>query len=235
MFSSGESRSTNKARTRSTRTRTKRVAADTDVSKRSPARRAARDTAKTTARKSAPAKSASKKTAAKKPAAAPLAEAAAGSSAPGSERRAPTNLPQKTTRKKQRIHLMVVGCVLLVGIGASAAVGFTDSGYIDINEQILSQYTPEERANRTVPVQNTNTERKIDGGLRGLGTGGSNPPRPITEPPATTTATTSEATASSTADAVGAPETATTTAPVENDEDAQVDQTTATASPATTD
>lgn len=114
-------------------------------------------------------------------------------------RKAPTELSatKRLKRQQQRRRLVVV-VVLAVGIGASAAVGLTDTGVIDVQQTIearnerIRNNQAEERdlvsSKVEVPVQNTNVN-KADGGLIGRGVG-TPPPTP---PPvvATTTATSS--------------------------------------------
>jgi len=120
-------------------------------------------------------------------------------------RKAPTAIASsKAARKRKKKQNLVVAVMILAGIGASAAVGYTDKGQIDIqktmeerNERIRNN-TLNETDNGTqnviVPVQNTS--KKPDGGLRGSG---------IVEPPkapepevASTTATSTDEMASST-------------------------------------
>lgn len=103
--------------------------------------------------------------------------------------------------------MIIVGVLLVVGIGASAAVGVTDDGPIDVNRTV-SERNERIRGNQAndrdtlitnveVPVQNTSNGR-ADGGLVGLGN--VNEPTPEPEPEqATSTASTTAATASSTA------------------------------------
>ncbi|MCB9812216.1 hypothetical protein H6778_01005 [Candidatus Nomurabacteria bacterium] len=128
------------------------------------------------------------------------------------ERKAPTSLAgNKAIVRRKRKRLMVVGVLLVVGLGSSAAVGFTDQGQIDVqatikarNDRIKNNQATEQDLMITqieVPVQNTNKERKVDGGLHGLGI--QTPPKPPVEVASTTasstTASNTDATASSTA------------------------------------
>lgn len=125
-------------------------------------------------------------------------------------RKAPTSLSAIRRRAQfRRKQFIITGVVLLVGVGASAAVGLTDQGQIDVQETIKARNerirtnTADERdlINSTVevPVQDTSAVRKADGGLVGRGTGGAVPkPKPKLEPVSTTTATSSLPTASST-------------------------------------
>lgn len=132
-------------------------------------------------------------------------------------RRAPTGIGAVAKRKRTiQTRLIIVGVLLATGVGASAAVGYSDKGYININDQIMSQRSPEEQANRTLPVQNTNAERRVDGGLRGRGTGGNN-----TAPqPASSASSTATTTASSTAE-----QSATSTDPTASSTTSSVDDT----------
>jgi hypothetical protein len=122
------------------------------------------------------------------------------------ERKAPTPISAEgIARKKANRRRVVVAGLVLLGIGSSAAVGFTDSGQIDVlktieerNQRIRTNTTDERDAfssNVEVPVQTTNTSNKPDGGLKGRGTGGT---VPEVAPVATSTATSSEDMASST-------------------------------------
>lgn len=124
------------------------------------------------------------------------------------KRKAPTPLAaSKVSAARRKKVLMVAIGVLVVGVGASAAVGLTDSGQIDVqqtiearNERVRSNTaTEDDLIGGTVNVPVQSTSQKPDGGLRGLGTGGASPkPAPKPEPTATSTATSSEAVATST-------------------------------------
>jgi hypothetical protein len=113
-------------------------------------------------------------------------------------RKAPTPIADDNeTKKKKRKQIIVVTTMIVIGIAASAAVGFTDKGTIDVqgtiawrNEQ--SRSTGNEGA--IVPEQNS--PQLPDGGLVGLGIGG-----PIEEEkptPEEAAASSTPATASST-------------------------------------
>lgn len=113
-----------------------------------------------------------------------------------SGRKAPTSIAaQEVERKQKKKQLIIVGVVLFIGIGASAGVGLTDQGQINVNqtiearnERVRTNKLDERDVNTSqleVPVQNTNT-KKADGGLIGLGTGG-NTPKPAAEIVAATT------------------------------------------------
>lgn len=110
------------------------------------------------------------------------------------KRKAPTTLGQKRAAKSPaRRHAVVIGLLLIIGVGGSAAIGFSDPGEIDVvktiterNEQAKNSDTPNPIM---VPVQSTTQEP--DGGLVGLGIGG-----PEAQP--ATTSSSTETTASST-------------------------------------
>jgi hypothetical protein len=112
------------------------------------------------------------------------------------KRKAPTPIAEtRATKKNFNRQIVVVVLLLIVGIGASAGVGITDKGGIDINQKI------EDRNNKIrageiqddiIPIQNTNTEP--NGGLIPV----EGAPQPAPAPVATTTASSSAATASST-------------------------------------
>jgi hypothetical protein len=122
-------------------------------------------------------------------------------------RKAPTVFASEKNKHKQRQkQFIVIGIILLVGVGASAAVGYTDKGQINVtqvieerNQRIRTGETDgrDAQTNRVeVPVQNTN--KTANGGLVGLGTGGA---KPTPKPPvdiATSTASSTDSTASST-------------------------------------
>ena len=112
-----------------------------------------------------------------------------------SERRAPTTIATEFSQQKaKRKQLIIVGVLMVVGIGSSAAVGLSDSGKIDVNATIESrnnQLNPDGSQPVLVPVQNTS--READGGLVGLG----DQAAPVVES-ASTSASSADATASST-------------------------------------
>jgi hypothetical protein len=122
-------------------------------------------------------------------------------SAEVTKRKAPTTLsPKGRTKSPARKHAAIIATLLIIGVGGSAVIGFTDPGQIDVvktiterNEQAKNGGTPNPIM---VPVQSTTQEP--DGGLVGLGIGGPE------EKPATTSSST-EATASSTEDVGQAP------------------------------
>lgn len=97
-------------------------------------------------------------------------------------RKAPTPLSYEMKEKRaKKVRAIVAAAILIVGVGGSAVVGYTDKGGIDVNKTI------EERNERTkqsgsggeiIPVQNTNQE--VDGGLIG-GTPGESKETPVPE------------------------------------------------------
>jgi len=123
-------------------------------------------------------------------------------------RKAPTPLAtERLDKKTKKKHLIIATVLLLSGVGASAAVGFTDSGKIDVNQTIQARNdrimsAGEEAAGETiVPVQTTTLP---NGGMRGRGIG--------TRNVATTTetvATTTEETATTTVETASTSEIAT--------------------------
>lgn len=116
------------------------------------------------------------------------------------KRKAPTELKERSNSKnKRRNQLIVTLGILIVGVGASAAVGFTDRGVIDVNkvveernERIRAGGGNAETGTEIIPVQNQNTAREADGGLRPAD------PSTIEPPPATIASTTATSTATST-------------------------------------
>ena len=123
------------------------------------------------------------------------------------KRKAPTPIADEAeralVRKKQFI---TVAIVMLIGVAASAGVGYMEEGRIDVietiearNERIRNNQADERDVITSlieVPVQNT-TERKADGGLIGRGTGG-RAPEPNPSDLASTTASSTDEMASST-------------------------------------
>jgi hypothetical protein len=126
--------------------------------------------------------------------------------APTENRKAPTPLSAegalRLQKRKQRIIVLILLCI---GLGSSAAIGFLDQGQIDVektiearNERIRNNQANEQDtlvSTIEVPVQDTNTQGKPDGGLIGRGTGGR---APVPEVSASSTATSTDQTASST-------------------------------------
>jgi hypothetical protein len=146
-------------------------------------------TAKKTIRRSttkvAPRKTAVRKTAevASKSPAAPIRKAPARVSA--------TPSPRKRGSKK----IVVAGIILLVIVGASVAIGFTDKGPIDVTSVIATRKQnatgEEQRALESVPVQQGQSG-VVNGGL--VGTGAPSPLVPMDPAPHTASSTDSTAT-----------------------------------------
>jgi hypothetical protein len=115
--------------------------------------------------------------------------------APTLARKAPTELsgPSAPVRKTRR-HILVVVGLLLVGAGASAAVGLSDTGQIDVVAAIEERNKrAEERGEPVISVSVQNTPQLPDGGLIPT-----DPNAPLVGVPPTT-ASSSESTATSTA------------------------------------
>lgn len=121
------------------------------------------------------------------------------------ERKAPTPLKaRKTASRTKRNQFVIVGVIIMLGVGASAVVGYTDRGQIDVNKTIEARNeriragggTPDDVTTEVIPVQNTNNTGKADGGLRGRGVGSKTITPPVET--STSTATSTDATASST-------------------------------------
>ncbi len=100
-------------------------------------------------------------------------------------RKSPTPLSGTAARlQQQRRQQMVISGILLTGILASAGIGFSDSGTVDIEQRIESRNerirnnTPTEQdlagGVETVVAASANSARPVeaDGGMRGRGTGG---------------------------------------------------------------
>lgn len=123
-------------------------------------------------------------------------------------RKAPTPLSaDKLAEIKKRKRTITAMVLMLIGIGASAAVGLTDQGRIDV-QQVIEERNERIRNNRPderdiitstvqVPVQDTDTQGKADGGLIGRGTGG-RAPEPAPAAVASSTASSTDLVASST-------------------------------------
>lgn len=127
------------------------------------------------------------------------------------ERKAPTPIAStKASRMKRRKQLITAFVVLVIGIGISAVVGFTDKGQIDVqktiqerNERIRTNTTDERDANTQlieVPVQNTNIKPKE--GLVGAGKAKAPAPAPVPVVTSSTTASTTDTVASTTEDII---------------------------------
>lgn len=121
------------------------------------------------------------------------AKTAETNSTDSSIRKSPTPFAaaKKFKRKGQR-QVIIVGLILIIGIGSSAAIGSTDKGMINVNQAIneRNQKTANPDGSQTVTVPVQNTSNKPNGGLKGLGVG-TVTPEPAPEPIATTTASSS--------------------------------------------
>ncbi len=122
-------------------------------------------------------------------------------------RKAPTELRERShSKNKRRNQLIITLGIFIVGVGASAAVGFTDRGVIDVNkvveernERIRAGGGNAETGTEIISVQNQDKAREADGGLRPADPSTIEPPpAPIASTTATSTATSTDANASST-------------------------------------
>ena len=90
------------------------------------------------------------------------------------ERKAPTPIAAtKAATKSSRRQAAVVGVLILLGVGASAIVGFTDKGPINVEKTIADRNDRISRGEiqgEVVPVQNT--PQVANGGMVGLGSSG---------------------------------------------------------------
>ena len=115
------------------------------------------------------------------------------------QRKAPTPIAaQRATKKSAKRQTFVVILLMLLGIGSSAAVGFTDIGKIDVNKIIEDRNKKVESGElqgEIVPVQNTNQEP--DGGLIQLSVEERNAANAARDAQATAAASTTAANASS--------------------------------------
>ena len=113
------------------------------------------------------------------------------------DRKAPTPIAAtKESTKTLRRQTMVFGVLILLGVSASAIVGFTDKGPINVEKTIAERNDRISRGEiqgEVVPVQNT--PQVPNGGMVGLGTGGS---ENVASSTATTASTTSPSNASTT-------------------------------------
>lgn len=112
-------------------------------------------------------------------------------------RRAPTPIASdKVSKKKSRRQLIVIVGMIVIGVGASAAVGMTDKGTIDV-QGVIAWRNEQARStgNEGAIVSEQNSPQLPDGGLIGMGIGG-----PIGEASSTpgAAASTTPTTASST-------------------------------------
>jgi hypothetical protein len=126
-----------------------------------------------------------------------------------SSRKAPTPIAaEKAKTRRGRKNVTVVAILLLLGIGSSAAVGFTDKGQIDVAQTIAQRNEAARAAGQpeiTIPVQTT---VEPNGGLTGVGDDPNAQP-PVSAPDSSSASST-EATASTTEEAASQ-ETASTT------------------------
>lgn len=186
---------------------------ESTVRKRAPRKRAATKRVSSSPRKTARKRATKKAVVATESPSRDTADSAVTDGTPTvstTQRKAPTPLAEtRAAAGARRKQLVTAGLLLVFGFGASAAVGYTDAGQINVqetieqrNERILSNSADERdtiNSKVAIPVQNTNTSQQPDGGLRGLGTGGAKP-EPKPEPPtATTSAASSTTTATSSA------------------------------------
>lgn len=136
----------------------------------------------------------------------PAPEPEVNTSAVLESRKAPTPLAaEKEGQAEKKKKLMIALAILLVGVGASAAVGISDRGPIDVqqtiearNERIRNNQADESDTITTsieVPVQDSDSVDKVDGGLLGREVGYQDPNAVVV---ASTTATSTDMAASST-------------------------------------
>lgn len=113
-----------------------------------------------------------------------------------SKRKAPTPIADSVAgKKKSRKQLIVIATMIVIGVGASAIVGFTDKGQIDVEGTIAWRNEQAKSAGReteVIPVQNT--PQLPDGGLIGMGIGGPIDGSASSTPPAPTTASSTAST-----------------------------------------
>lgn len=130
-------------------------------------------------------------------------------------RKAPTPIAaERAATKTSRRQAIVVGVLMIIGVGASAAIGLTDKGSINVENTIAernARISSGEIQGEILEVQNT--PQLPDGGLMGLGIGGPETNASSSQPAA---ASSSEATASSTPPA-GIPLTAAEAAALQNE------------------
>lgn len=132
---------------------------------------------------------------------------------PIEQRKAPTPLASmRAGHKEKRRQQIIIAVVLLLGVGASAAVGYIDQGQIDVqqtiqarNERIINNQPTEqdladlkegETLQVPVPVQNTSQTRRLKGRPLNSSDVTTPAPSPVV---ASSTASSTDTTASSTA------------------------------------
>ena len=119
------------------------------------------------------------------------------------DRKAPTPIAAtKESTKTLRRQTMVFGVLILLGVSASAIVGFTDKGPINVEKTIAERNDRISRGEiqgEVVPVQNT--PQVPNGGMVGLGTGGSENVASSTAATASTTSPSNASTTSTVQDA----------------------------------
>jgi hypothetical protein len=115
------------------------------------------------------------------------------------ERKAPTPLADKKTAiKTLRRQIVVIALLLCIGIGASAAIGRTDQGQIDVSKVITERNDRISRGEEQGEIVSAQPNSTLpDGGLIGLGVNG--PIDGSGQAPVATSTDTSSTTASSTA------------------------------------
>ncbi len=177
--------------------------------KRAPRKRAPKAAASVDDVSSAPVKRAPRKRAPRKPKAeveSGVVEREVPAPAPvrTTMRKAPTPIAtEKASRRSAKRQMILVATLIILGLGGSAAVGFTDKGRIDINQLITERNRKIESGElheSIIPVQNRSQE--VDGGLIPV----AEEAAPQVSGVASTTASSTEATASSTGNIPTPPE-----------------------------
>ncbi len=121
-------------------------------------------------------------------------------------RKAPTTIRERSVSKNNKRNKSIIAVsIFLVGIGASAVLGLSDKGEIDVNrvveernERIKAGGGNPDIGTEIIPVQNTVVQKKADGGLQTADQSTIEPPPLVATTTASTTATTTEAVATST-------------------------------------
>jgi hypothetical protein len=128
-----------------------------------------------------------------KPKRAPRKKVVTTTSSPTISRKAPTPLAEKKIKKQTtKKHIGIVATLLILGIGGSALVGFSDKGQIDVGKTIADRNAQAIGDNPNaimIPVQSTTQEP--DGGLIGLGIGDAQQNQATTTNPQTATSSAS--------------------------------------------